>query len=619
MGMGASFQVLAEFPPEQRLAMAEAALRDSYLPFQTAGFDLLKALGRHDLLVARYPGLPPELRLRMSKESDAFLPAALDLARSDREGDRRAGLVVLAALDPYGTAATVARALDDRVASVRDAAAALIEELGARYYYHLVAARLHGDPESRAYIDRHRGEMLHLLGPVLRLFPRHEKRVFFDIAIESEPESFPLMAEHVLLRGEPAAQQAFLHALTSSATEHAVRVLFRLAAERPGRLREAGVEVLRRRADAAFASLVAATLARLPREEADALAARTTDLPWWPAPELLGDLDAAASSRLLDFAARSGLPTARRDEHLLAFLRSPYPETRIRVLSVLQVLEHPQFAAIAEGALDDPADEVKLAAARALIGVNPPHKVKLLMPLLNAPSEELRRLAMREVASASLERFLKAFDKLDARTRDTAAKAIAKIDGRIVERLADEVRSADPDRRLAALRVVGVLDAEEQLREALIPLLGDPDRRVRATVLRVVQVARHGDGFRLLMGALEDPDRRVRANAVQALEDAGDARAVPVLLLLLDDADNRVRANAAKALVRFGRPEGRTVLEGMLRHADPRMRLSAAWVFGHARIDGAAAVLRERAPAEPHPAVRAKIADALARLQEPSP
>ncbi|HEX7896948.1 MAG TPA: HEAT repeat domain-containing protein, partial [Planctomycetota bacterium] len=352
----------------------------------------------------------------------------------------------------------------------------------------------------------------------------------------------------------------------------------------------------------------------IPPEERAALAAKTLDLPWWPGPEAFAALDASGSARLLEFAAASAVPPRRRDELILQFGRSPYPETRVKVLSFLQVLDYPRFADIARASLDDEDDEVKAAGARALIGLNPPNKAQLLMPLLNSASEELRRLAMREVASAGVDRYLKAFDRLDGRTRETALRALSKIDPRVVDRLLEEIAAADPARRLAALRAIDVLGAEEPSRERLLPLLVDGDRRVRATALRVVKA-----GFERLVDALRDPDRRARANAVEALEDAADPRAVEILLPLLDDADHRVRANAAKALCRYGRDEGRLTLEAMARHASDAMRLSAAWAIGQVRFEGARTLLHDRAGVEKNPVVLAKLADALNQFQEGRP
>jgi len=189
-------------------------------------------------------------------------------------------------------------------------------------------------------------------------------------------------------------------------------------------------------------------------------------------------------------------------------------------------------------------------------------------------------MAMREVASAGFDKYLRSFDRLEPATREAAARALAKIDGRILDRLTEEIQALDPERRLRALRVIDYVDAETDLRQNLMALLNDPDRRVRATVIKIVRLAGSEEGMRMLVAALGDPDRRVRANAVEAFEDSGDAQCVPLLHPFLGDPDNRVRANAAKALCTLGFEEGRTALAAMLRHEEEPMRLSAVWAIG---------------------------------------
>ena len=269
---------------------------------------------------------------------------------------------------------------------------------------------------------------------------------------------------------------------------------------------------------------------------------------------------------------------------------------RTRALSVLQSVGYPGLLELAQSLLEDSSDEVKLAAARTIIGLNPPNKARVLLPLLNAGSEEVRRMAMREVASASFEKYLRSFDKLDPQTREAAARALAKIDHRIVERLAEEITALDPLRRLRALRVIDYVDAETDLRQNLMALLNDPDRRIRATAIKIVQLTDSADGMRLLVAALSDPDHRVRANAIEAFEDGGDGRCVPILLPFLRDNDNRVRVNAAKA--------------------DEAMRLSAVWAIGEMRFPGAIDLLLTQVEAEASPSVRAKIAEVLSRASQ---
>lgn len=622
MGISASFRALEGLPLEQRIAYAEAALRESYPDLQAAAFEALSdpgRLGRPELVLPHYPALSPEIKRRVGALRDRFLPAARALLSSERDAARRIGYEALAALDPWGSAGVLVRGLEDASPLVREVAASLLEGLGSRALAAFVAVRLHADAAELAFLESQRAVLVELAGAVLRLYPRHSKRVFLEVAVEMGQDLYAVLCDAVLVRGEPATVRALLQVLQSASAEPAVETLFRLAGESNPRLREPALDILRRRNDPGFPGLVAVVLSRLPAAEFEALAARSTEIPWWPGVESNPALEIEAALRLLDFVARSGVPARRKQEMLMAFRRSPYPEVRVRVLSALQGLEPADLASIAASCFGDPAEEVQLAAARALIAADPPNRARLLAPLLGSEHEAVRSFVRREVAGESFDRLLRSFNRLDPATREAAARALAKIDARILDRLAEETASLDAERRLAALRLVGALDAGEALGETLAGLLADPDRRVRATAVKVVQLAGSAEGRRLLENCLTDPDRRVRANAVEAFEDAGDETCVPKLIPLLNDGDNRVRANAAKALCRYERPEGRATLEAMLRDPAEAVRVSAVWALGQSVLPDAASRLASHAERETSEAVRARVAEALAARKAAAP
>ena len=521
---------------------------------------------------------------------------------------------MLASLRPREAASVLARGLSDPSPVVRETVADALEATANRYYYHLVAARMHGDVESRRFVEGNRGVMMESLGPLLRAFPLHAKAVFLDLVIESGEAGYPLVTELLLSQAAPATYAAFIHALSTAMSEPAVELILKLLQDGRARLHDAATDALKLRRDPGFPAILATVFSKMPAEKVDALAQRTRELPWWHTVEAAPDLDPFSAGRLLDFVARSAVEPARRLKLVLSFLKSPHAEVRARVLTTLQTLAAPELQETAEAALQDPSDEVKLAAARMIIGMNPPNKARLLLPLLNAASEEVRRMAMREVASASFDKYLRSFDRLDPETREAAARALAKIDGRILERLTEEINALDAERRLKALRVIDYVDAETDLRQNLMALLNDPDRRVRATAIKIVQLSGSADGMRLLVAALADDDRRVRANAVEAFEDSGDAQCVPLLRPYLRDPDNRVRANVAKAMWNLGAEEGRAALHGMLRQPEESMRLSAVWAIGEVRFDGAADLLMAHVEGERSPLVRSKIGEVISRL-----
>jgi len=617
VGVSATFQMLAELPPEQRLALAEAALREPFIELQSAAFVALvdpAGLNRPDLVIQHYTDLLPEIRRRVAAQPRVFQDAAREEILSGSEWSRRAGYEVVSAMDGFNAMSTLARGLNDPSVLVRESVSDMLEGLAQRYYYHLVAFRMHGDPQSREFVEGHREAVLKSLGDLLRAWPVHGKKVFLDLAIESHPDTYSLVTDVILVRRDSPTFAAFVAALASSATRSAVELLFNLYLEPRTRLREVAVEVMRMRRDGAFASLIAATLARMGPEEFETLARRVRDIPWWGSVEAAPGLDPLSAGKMIEFVAKSGLEREARDAKILAFHASPYPEVRARVLATLQSLDYPSIADLAAGFLQDPSDDVKAVAARAIVALDSTHKTRLLLPFLNSPHEELRAIASREVSGASFDRYLRSFNTLDPKTRELAAKALAKIDARITERLAEEITSLDADRRLKALRIVGYVEAEGNLRELLIDLLKDPDRRVRATVLRIVQLTGNIEGMKHLVDALNDPDARVRANAIEAFEDGGDPRTAPLLAPFLNDPDNRARANAAKALHLFGRPEGRQTMEAMLGNESEMMRLSAVWAIGEAAFEGAADLLLAQGRKETSVPVKAKISDSLLKL-----
>ncbi len=622
MGVSATFQMLVELPPEQRLVLAEAALREPFLELQSAAFSALvdpAGLNRPDLVIQHYSDLLPEIRRRVASQPRVFQGAAREEILSGSEWSRRAGYEVVAAMDGFNAMPTLARGLNDPSVLVRESVSDMLEGLAQGYSSHLADFRLHGDPKSREFVDRHRDAVLRSLGDLLRSYPAHGKKVFLDLAIESDPDSYPLVTDVVLSRRDVPTFAAFVSALAASTTRSAVELLFKLFTEPRTRFREVAVEVMRMRRDGAFASLIAARLARMEPGEFELLARRVREIPWWASVEAAPDLDPIAAAKMIEFVAKSGLERESRDAKILAFHVSPYPEVRARVLATLQALEYPSIADLAAGFLQDPSDDVKVTAVRAIVTLGGANKMQLLLPLLNSPHEELRELAAREISGASFERYLRSFDRLDPKTRQVAARALAKIDGRITERLAEEITSLDAHRRLKALRIVGFVEAEESLRELLLELLKDPDRRVRATVLKIVQLSGSIGGMKLLVNALNDPDARVRANAIEAFEDGGDPRTAPLLVPFLNDPDNRARANAAKALHVFGRPEGRRTIEAMLADPSELMRQSAVWAVGEMAFDGAADLLLAHGRMEPSATLKSGVSDSLLKLaQKPS-
>src|SRR5204863_252220 len=121
--------------------------------------------------------LTADVRRKVEARGDQFVSVAREVLRSPKEWSRRSAYQVLAVLRPREAASILVRGLSDPSPVVRESVADALEAIANRYYYHLVAARMHGDAESRRFIVENRATMLESFGPLLRAYPLHAKRV----------------------------------------------------------------------------------------------------------------------------------------------------------------------------------------------------------------------------------------------------------------------------------------------------------------------------------------------------------------------------------------------------------------------------------------------------------
>lgn len=615
MGIAATFSLLRTLPIETQLEFAEAALHEPYPELQAAGFDLLSdpaGLNRPEVILRHYPLLLAEVKKRIGERRDLFLSMARKELASSQDSRRRAALALWADLGGFEALPALVEGVLDPSGTVREAALEALERLALLYRHHREQGR-RGDRAGREIVERYRPGLLRALRELLGIYSEKGKWIFVDLALGFGEEAFEAVNEAVPPRADSPLHQAFRQALMEAPGPEAAELLFRMFCDPASRLREMAREVMERRRDAVFGRSIAAWLGGLSPERRAELAGRVTEIPWWPAVQAVPDLEAPAAAGVLAVFSSAAIDPGRRDAMILHFLESPREEVRIRALEVLREVRSPRLAEAVRRALGDPSEAVQRVAARSVEVLDPSQRIPLLGPLLQSPLEELRRVAMREISRVGFDRYMAAFDRLSPSLRESAARALAKVDGAMLDRLAEEIHSLDPQRRLKALQVAGYVEAGRELQDLLRELLSDPDPRVRATAVKIVEVSGNVEGMRLLVGALGDPDDRVRANAVEAFEEIGDPRYAQLLIPFLSDPDNRVRANAAKALWVLGRREVKETLEGMLAAPEEEMRLSAAWAIGEMRYEGFVRVLEDRMKEEPSPRVRARLAEALRR------
>ncbi len=264
-------------------------------------------------------------------------------------------------------------------------------------------------------------------------------------------------------------------------------------------------------------------------------------------------------------------------------------------------------------ALQDPDESVQAVALKALAESDHPERRRILADRLNHSSPVLSGIAREVFAREGFQHYLSSMPRMDTHSRAAAAQALAKLDPSLVQRIEGELAALEPERRLKALQLLGAAERSREAVDTLLGLMRDPDRKVRAVVVRLLGLAGTREALVGLVRGLADPEPRVRANAVEAVGELGDPRISRLLLPFLKAPEPRVRANAVKALWQMGHRESFTHLEEMLRDPREGTRLSAAWVLGTLDAPEARTRLEHLARTDPSARVREHAQRNLAR------
>jgi HEAT repeat protein len=220
-----------------------------------------------------------------------------------------------------------------------------------------------------------------------------------------------------------------------------------------------------------------------------------------------------------------------------------------------------------------------------------------------------------------------ALDDREPLVREVAAAGLGSAPGeRALQAIADALRSEHPEVRFQAIE--SYLDhAAEPSLEPLLPLLDDPDARVRENASLALD--RFGDAaIAPLQRMLEDPVTSVVEGAALALARLGQSDVAPVLRRMLHDPERTIvaldllaalgdressepiariahallrplplKVAAARALCRLGDARGPDVLRRVLRAWRSDGRSYAAEVIGELRLHALAGELRRLAAA----------------------
>lgn len=617
MGLDATFRALRDLGGPVAGEVAIAALLEPQPAIQEqAVLHFLQTEDRAGLsrAVTLFHQFAPKLQGRLASEVKLLLPALRERLKDSETQTRLNVVECVGRMDRNEVYSFLPIALQDTAPEVRRRAAEVLRDSTQSFLHSL--ARESEEDLPPAVVEARRRSLLDALISGLRTYDTHREKSLLFCMLDLGPSAHDFLLG-VLAGAKSALRSDLEGVLRHHVSRSVVAFLFRMQRESAEDIRTLAVETFETRSGRHFAMEILGHLGTLEAGALHQLASHAFRLPWWGVVrEVLQEAPSGAAQKLAIYVEHSRIGDKERMGALRDLLGVSDPRARAAAVRQMLPLPGPEAGAAVREAANDGDEEVQRIVLEWTLKTNPPDRQKILTAFLTSPHEAIRRSASRELSKGSFERYVKSFDALDERTRELAGRAIAKIDDQMVDRLTDELHSLDPHRKLKALRIIEITQKEKDIEPALMELINDPDRKVRASVIKLVGLLGDVRAIKVLIGALSDPDRRTRANAVEAFEDIGNPRLNGLLVPFLKDPDNRVRANAAKALWNLGVPETKDVIEEMLHDPVENMRLSAVWALGEINYPGVRVILGGVAERDASPVVRKKAQETLQALKE---
>lgn len=214
-----------------------------------------------------------------------------------------------------------------------------------------------------------------------------------------------------------------------------------------------------------------------------------------------------------------------------------------------------------------------------------------------------------------VDRLIEQLQSADVDTRRAAATALGRIgDGRAVEPLLSLLDADDRDLLVVAAGALARI-GDPRAFEPLLRLIGDHELAVRQAAIGALNSIGHPDMSRRVRTLLEDSNVHVRESAVKIAGYFGYASCADALLNRCGDMSETVRAAALEHVAYLEDDRTVQVLIAAIGRDTPRARAAAARALAHVPRPDAVEALR-RAIGDPDPWVRYFAATSLGRLSD---
>ncbi len=273
-------------------------------------------------------------------------------------------------------------------------------------------------------------------------------------------------------------------------------------------------------------------------------------------------------------------------------------------------------------ALSDKNGWVKNAARDSLKSMG----AKITQPVLDMmdkiPDESKHTIIdiLGELADASLKPLFENFLNDDEpQIREAAVTAVGKLNLRSMGTdLLKALKDKDADVRRSAVLALGnsdfFMDEKEKYPDHILPLINDPDWKVRGVVAGILGTRGYDRGIPALTIALKDNDWQVRLAAVESLGKMGGDNIYDKVVLSTDDPVWIIRRAAVEALGNWGSASSLKTLQKTVKDENTDVRIASCIAAGKIGDPRFISILTETL-SDKEAGVRAASAEALGAFE----
>jgi HEAT repeat protein len=412
----------------------------------------------------------------------------------------------------YDAMPTLIKAAENRSHRHSDQAAATLVQLAS-----VLHAEICGESHERTCDPFFmRRQLLSSLERSLSLYQAHRRVEIVDAFLHLVPADNPTLAK-ILSDARHPCHQPIVTSLSTSAVTPILDLLAELLQD--AQVPSCVLQIVARRQDRKFLNHLLGKLGVPISLRVAQNLKRMAAIVWLQQGRaVLPHLDGRAQTVVVEVAVASGLDRSELFQLLAFLLKQPGVEARRASCEALARFSEPQANQLVLAALNDSDPGVKAAAIRQLRPRRVPGAMEKLIALLDSPTAEIRDAARSSLSEFSFFRYQTSFDGLDAATRRTTGKLVRKVDPTAARRLTEMLSSLSLAAKLRALEMLTAMNAAEDVCDALVTLVDDPELGVRTDAVVALGTCASSKALAALRKAEKDPQRPVREAAVRSVK-----------------------------------------------------------------------------------------------------